>query len=503
MTEMATTQDSSKRGWQKITQTCRLAEEIGIDWVWVDTCCIDKSSSAELTEAINSMYQWYRGAKVCYVYLTDLEATESLETAHSIATCRWWRRGWTLQELIAPTRLEFYGSDWNYLASRQDCLEVITERTGIPANILDGSAPLNSVCIAARMSWAAGRDTTRIEDEAYSLLGIFEVNMPLIYGEGTNAFRRLQEEIVKRNSDSTIFAFHRSNALFATSASSFVGMERFERFPHSFFDFSVTNRGLRISGEVPLRLCTVPLDSKTSLSTLIQFLGYTGEITAAWGMPLRKIGPKLFQRHPRLHSLVAFNNSEVRQSRLFHATDVYIIIDWDPTCASLFTAFRVHAIHVPPTDAFQLQDAVPENLWDPEDRLFLKPRPYKWDRYNMVLAMRFSCRVHARLVNLIVLCDARTYPPKGKLVLLTKEDDRIRELLFRDSYRQDSISWMNLDLHVPSARELSDTVCVPSGKTSSRISVSLRQPALEPGSAFHVVFDVVEEQEETHLSNGS
>lgn len=171
---------------------------------WVDTCCIDKSSSAELTEAINSMYTYYSNAAVCIAYLSDVE-----RCAEHIRFSRWITRGWTLQELIAPSRVEFYGSSWSHLGNLSGSIAFqLDEFIGIPREVLTNYSPPTDWSIAQRMSWASQRQTTRLEDRAYCLLGLFDVSLPLIYGEGERAFIRLQEEIISRSTDHSIFAWH-------------------------------------------------------------------------------------------------------------------------------------------------------------------------------------------------------------------------------------------------------------------------------------------------------
>ncbi len=168
---------------------------------------IDKTSSAELSEAINSMYKWYEQADICYVYLSDIATAERTSRVKimEFRNSKWFTRGWTLQELIAPRSVEFYARDWTDLgtkSSRQDEISIIT---GIDVRILDGEDP--AICnVAERLSWAATRTTTRIEDAAYCLLGLFQVHMPLLYGEGERALIRLQEEILKTTEDYTLLA---------------------------------------------------------------------------------------------------------------------------------------------------------------------------------------------------------------------------------------------------------------------------------------------------------
>ncbi|KAI0699778.1 heterokaryon incompatibility protein-domain-containing protein [Cerioporus squamosus] len=196
------------RASPKIRGCCIYAEAQGFEWLWIDTCCIDKSSSAELSEAINSMYQWYARATVCYVYLHDVsaEADPSARTS-PFRRSKWFTRGWTLQELIAPKRVCFLSHDWVYLGDKALFARLLEQITGIDVDVLTFHIQPSSVPIAKRMQWASQRKTTRIEDEAYSLMGIFGVHMATIYGEGRQAFRRLQEEIMKNIADHTLLTW--------------------------------------------------------------------------------------------------------------------------------------------------------------------------------------------------------------------------------------------------------------------------------------------------------
>jgi hypothetical protein len=198
----------SKAGYKKIRFCGEQAARDGLQHFWVDTCCIDKSNNTELSEAINSMFRWYRNAAKCYVYLSDISTNDRNQINHSFQwtwepafrKCRWFTRGWTLQELIAPPLVEFFSSEWQRLGDKKSLEQQIHEITGIAVQALQGRA-LSQFSITERMAWAEKRKTTCEEDKAYSLLGIFDIYMPLIYGEGTkNAFRRLQEEIDKCSS---------------------------------------------------------------------------------------------------------------------------------------------------------------------------------------------------------------------------------------------------------------------------------------------------------------
>lgn len=197
-----------KKGFQKIEYCCQQAARDGLEWVWVDTCCIDQTSSAELTESINSMFRWYQDAAICYAYLADVAKNLRLSTIEKkLRTSRWFTRGWTLQELIAPAEVVFYSMDWHQVGTKSELAACISDITRIDQMYLHG-ANVRQASIAQRMSWAANRETSRDEDVAYCLLGIFDVNLPLIYGEGAKAFQRLQEEIMKAYpEDHTLFAW--------------------------------------------------------------------------------------------------------------------------------------------------------------------------------------------------------------------------------------------------------------------------------------------------------
>jgi hypothetical protein len=186
----------TKAGYRKIQFCGEQAAKDGLRFFWVDTCCIDKSSSAELSEAINSMFQWYHKAVKCYVYLIDVLASGSVGTWKLVfQNSRWFTRGWTLQELLAPTSVEFFSVEGKQIGDKFSLVKEIHDATGISTQALKGS-PLSGFSVDERMSWAESRNTKREEDAVYSLLGIFNVYIPLIYGEGRkNAFIRLRKEI--------------------------------------------------------------------------------------------------------------------------------------------------------------------------------------------------------------------------------------------------------------------------------------------------------------------
>lgn len=193
--------EKSKPGYVKLRFCGNQAAKDGLQFFWVDTCCIDKSSSAELSEAINSMFRWYNDAAKCYVYLTDLTIGHSTKNNVSsqrrsdFRRSRWFTRSWTLQELIAPASVEFFSAEGERLGDKNLLVNELHNITGISIEALQGR-PLSQFGVDERMSWAGRREAKREEDTAYSLLGIFDIHMPLIYGEGRRkAFMRLHREI--------------------------------------------------------------------------------------------------------------------------------------------------------------------------------------------------------------------------------------------------------------------------------------------------------------------
>ncbi|KAI2467396.1 heterokaryon incompatibility protein-domain-containing protein [Annulohypoxylon bovei var. microspora] len=190
--------DPQQEGYRKFEGFCSQVNKSSVDSIsygWYDSFCIDKRNNTELSESLNSMFKWYQDADACYVHLSDLR--ESL----------WLTRGWTLQELVAARNVLFFSKTWEPLGSKSTLVDILSTITKIPPEYLLGRLPLSHASIAQRMSWASRRATTCEEDIAYSLLGIFKVNMPLIYGEGSKAFIRLQEEITKQSNDDSILAW--------------------------------------------------------------------------------------------------------------------------------------------------------------------------------------------------------------------------------------------------------------------------------------------------------
>ena len=198
--DLRSEQAKSIPGYSKLVFCSKRATSDRLEFFWVDTCCIDKSSSAELTEAINSMYKWYRQAEKCYVLLSDVEIDVPVadiseeQWVQIFDSSRWFQRGWTLQEMLAPKVVEFYSRTGRLLGDKVTLLQALHVRTRIPVLALQ-SGSMEKFSIDDRISWIRERQTKREEDIAYSLLGLCGVYMPLIYGEGfARALTRLRDE---------------------------------------------------------------------------------------------------------------------------------------------------------------------------------------------------------------------------------------------------------------------------------------------------------------------
>lgn len=308
-----------KRGWSKISGCCKQALEDKYAWVWIDSCCIDKASSAELSEAINSMFSWYQKAGTCYAYLSDVgrqdakQYTKNPELANKeFRESKWFTRGWTLQELLAPESLMFFDYAWKVIGSKKNLTELVRLASGI-----EDLQNFELASIAQKFSWAAKRETTRVEDRAYSLLGLFGINMPPIYGEGEKAFLRLQLEIIKVTNDETIFAWEnngsRPTGLLAQSPDAFKLSGNVRSFDYEFSrpSFGMTNQGLRfesllLAGPV----CQEEFDNERNLFPL-QCLIHEAGGDSRLAVYLRHIDGSVYARVDSAE-LVRLNKSQER-----------------------------------------------------------------------------------------------------------------------------------------------------------------------------------------------
>ncbi|KAK4178078.1 vegetative incompatibility protein HET-E-1 [Triangularia setosa] len=327
--QLADPQSVQKIGYAKIRNTCLLAAQDGFDYAWVDTCCIDKSSSAELSEAINSMFYWYQQAAVCYVYLSDLHPDTDLSSDSGLASCRWFTRGWTLQELIAPRNVRFYDRKWNFRGTKMDINRQIHGITGIPESLLRHESSVFDFAIAQRMSWAAKRETTRIEDTAYCLLGLFDISMSPRYGERMEAFTRLQKKIIKQpTAELSIFAWTNENAkasdvsgVLAESPKFFKDCTNTEAsFQDSIYrNLALTTRGIQVDASIH-QIKTGDHHKRCVLFLQLEISG------AAVGISLRKISGNVYARlNPS--TLVDLNRYDVNwNSHLYYQLPVESIL---------------------------------------------------------------------------------------------------------------------------------------------------------------------------------
>ncbi|VUC22964.1 unnamed protein product [Clonostachys rosea] len=285
-------------GWAKVKDYCDRAAKDGWEWAWMDTCCIDKTNPADTQEAINAMFRWYQKAGICYARLDDVDAYKSIDEAQltdverpedgdldettgfnsilnnkqahdaigrSLVKSKWFTRGWTLQELLAPHYLVFLDQRWHRIGTRESWSAEIKEACRIEPEHLTTFKPTDfTTCsIAMRLSWASSRETTVEEDETYSLIGLFGISLPLIYGEGRwRAFNRLQRELILVYNDDSIFAWTSSqsiqglsnpqkqvNGILAPSIREFKSASQIQCFGYHDHIFSMTNRGLETNAK--------------------------------------------------------------------------------------------------------------------------------------------------------------------------------------------------------------------------------------------------------------
>ncbi|OBT88190.1 hypothetical protein VE02_02419 [Pseudogymnoascus sp. 03VT05] len=290
-------------GSTKIDGSCAQAQAIGLEYIWMDICCIDKRSSSELLEAISSMWDCYHKATICFAYLSDVpDGDDHMEEDSAFSNSRWFKRGWTLQELIAPPVVRFYDASWRFIGKKSEDQDDhpftanISRITRISWDVLKYVSVAMHCSVAEKMSWAGGRETTRPEDVAYSLLGIFGLNgsMTAMYGEGSRAFRRLQEEIMNTSNDDSIFSwgfsqslkYHSQCSLFASSPADFAirqARRRVQVGEFKPFHFSLTNMGLHIE----MRICSLDVvGGSLGLLNCSPFVGIYRDSLKSIALPL-------------------------------------------------------------------------------------------------------------------------------------------------------------------------------------------------------------------------
>jgi len=370
--------------YAKITAACRQALSDEINYCWVDTCCIAKASSAELTESINSMFNWYKQAKVCLAFLADFDLDVDIQAPLEvrIAKCRWFTRGWCLQELVAPKEVRFYDRNWRFIGTKKSLRRHISDITGVPQHVLEDPSHLQAIPVAKRMAWASKRETTRVEDIAYSLLGIFGINMPLLYGEGDNAFLRLQEEITKKCNDMSIFAWEsnttgQNSRYLGTFAPSPRLFDACRHMPNTTLhrqitsrsQFAISNRGIQFTA--PDIFLLNDITNQEGADYVLPLCSLSGQATLHKCLMLRKVGPGLYVRSGPLKDL--------ELSKLYRRwtleKEIYLLAqvttDLYPTFDSSHgSSFEFRAIDSQ-SGSFSIQRLEPRDAWDTPRSRFL------------------------------------------------------------------------------------------------------------------------------------
>jgi hypothetical protein len=323
------------------------------------------------------MFSWYAGAEICYVYLADYDVADP---GAEMSKSRYFTRGWTLQELIAPARVQFHDKSWNLIGTKDVLSQQLSLITGIGQEILLASKHrrleqiLDQIPIAQRMSWAARRETTRIEDMAYCLFGIFGINLPTLYGEGDRAFLRLQEELVKSSNDLSLLAWLSPKPEPPTDIDHYCGV--FAQHPRQFQssdrtslindmkftpDFTLTNKGLKIQTELYFSVAV-------GLHILNINCQNSEHPEKTLGIYLKHQGASVFARaRPHLFALIKDADSVTENRSIFLSK-----IMMRSVAESLNTvhacSFMIHQSN----DAYQsFVAAIPENLWDGASRMFI------------------------------------------------------------------------------------------------------------------------------------
>jgi hypothetical protein len=394
--------------------------------------------------------------------------------ARDLPRCRWFKRGWTLQELLAPKHVQFFDGAWAYIGNKETLGGIISTITGIPREYLI-EEPLASASVAIKMSWAARRETKRTEDRAYSLLGIFDVSMPLIYGEGMKAFRRLQEEIIKQHNDLTIFAWETDSSTsdqlvgpLALSPDQFAASQGINRHDDAFTEFSITNRGVLLSNEIPFGSATLGKHK-------VYLLGSGIRNTIVVHIYLVKIGPSLFcrMRSPRRMDTRHPDWSPLKFSQ------IYLMFN-TRAASKAAKEYRSGAIHVLLDSTFRCSWISPQTLWDETDRVFLRPQTYD-SVSSPVLVMGFDVTLHQKKVSLAVLwhhsvCGSDRLHP---IIFSQDQYPHEYEVVTQARYQQAGIDVQEMHLHARSTRDMTQSTVVKTGNVLHQISVSLQLQSVQ------------------------
>ncbi|CAH0055075.1 unnamed protein product [Clonostachys solani] len=403
------------KGMEKLRGCCNQAKEDNLKYAWIDTCCINKESDKELTEAINSMFQWYQQASLCYAFLSDVPSNDDYwDEGSTFFSSSWFQRGWTLQELLAPTELEFYDQNWVLIGTKMDMSAPIEKITGISHRYLLGWEDFRQASVAQRMSWASKRKTSkrktsRREDGAYCLLGIFDVTMPMIYGERDKAIIRLQEEILKTTGDHSILAWGlatedkeserpKSIGILATTLSDFAncgGIVPIEHQSSGFHQFDISSGRLRVR----LPLHNTP-DGKTY--ALLDCSLEQDVDRSMVGTPVQRsssAAPKEYVRLQECHSVLLPRVSFTSSTR-------YVYIQTDRQATVNDATQRRLWLHVDGHRQLQLnlEEAYPPLLWEKGRALILEESTEAKQDIRRHYCIRFRTR-ECRQQDVIVIID--------------------------------------------------------------------------------------------------
>jgi hypothetical protein len=415
--------------------------------------------------------------------------------------------GWTLQELLAPSNVEFYDQDWVFRGSKKDHSDTISKLTSIPTKVLLKPTTIYKESVSARMSWASMRVTKRTEDLAYCLLGIFEINMPLIYGEGKRAFKRLQEEIIKHNNDLTIFGWNNVSRsswdhlveILATSPAAFKGSAKLQNISIGLGpEFSITNRGLLLTGDFRLSYRSYRERSKKS-TYVLQIATMSDSTTREIG--LRKLAPRLYGRLrklPRLEEYRALGeyitDTPIDEDTIYITTDFHHNTDFTHLAAS-----RKNALHIPKQEGLEISQVTPHLLWDRSDDVFLQMRQdTQYPYYSSVVAVQFKSWLGGFDDYIVVVYESGVIHPvlhvfsessawehrkdiKRLFPAWSEERSRrLRSLDYRDLVPEKDISWEDIRREAPWILEEGSSIELHSTEGGCKIRFSLRSSKLDP-----------------------
>ena len=444
-----------KQGYAKLKGACKVAKNFGYNMIWIDTCCINKDSSTELSEAIRSMYRWYANAAVCIAYLEDVLYPDGM------ANSEWFNRGWTLQELIAPAVVKFFGCEWDHIGDKSALVDKLSNITRVPPDVLRDPAKMRQCSVAQRMSWAAGRVTTRPEDIAYSLVGLFNVSLHTEYGEREQAFVRLQEAIAQKWADESIFAWNMDDTkkdrkycgLFATSPNEFRYCGHYVS-RNASEGFSVGNTGVKVSfltlpysmGIYSALLDVEDQSNGSTLAILLSRLDTEGQYTRVCD-----------SRGIDLLNVTGPTRSYTRRSMSIHQESM-------ETAKEVFPGFWLRTLTPPGHDAASITILSRDNRAE-EDRLAVPEGTRNIAGIVMILPTKqSSTRTWSQIRSMIFgfddefnpICQVanRVWNEEERVALSSKDRSEDREFLFSRRWIETEGEWPSLEHKWPAGFRL-------------------------------------------------